>query len=140
MKTVRRPPYPKWNPGYFPCSSLTPPSAFLKPSFGGFGLNGRILGMKPVGVGLHQQDAMLPACVHHLSGLKGIAGQGLLAQDVLTSLGGRDIPLPVQAVGQRNIDGLDVRVVQQLPVAPISPVYIEFLGKLLGPLKAPAGL
>ena len=24
MKTVRRPPYPKWNPGYFPCSSLTP--------------------------------------------------------------------------------------------------------------------
>ena len=27
MKTVRRPPYPKWNPGYFPCSSLTPPSA-----------------------------------------------------------------------------------------------------------------
>ena len=39
MKTVRRPPYPKWNPGYFPCSSLTPPSAFLKPSFGGFGLS-----------------------------------------------------------------------------------------------------
>ena len=38
MKTVRRPPYPKWSPGYFPCSSLTPPSAFLKPSFGGFGL------------------------------------------------------------------------------------------------------
>ena len=32
MKTVRRPPYPKWNPGYFPCSSLTPPSAFLTPS------------------------------------------------------------------------------------------------------------
>ena len=22
-------PYPKWNPGYFPCSSLTHPSAFL---------------------------------------------------------------------------------------------------------------
>ena len=34
MKTVRRPPYPKWNPGYFPCSSLTPPSAFLTPSIG----------------------------------------------------------------------------------------------------------
>ena len=28
MKTVRRPPYPKWNPGYFPCSSLTPPLRF----------------------------------------------------------------------------------------------------------------
>ena len=33
MKTVRRPPYPKWNPGYFPCSS-PPPSAFLTPSIG----------------------------------------------------------------------------------------------------------
>ena len=43
MKTVRRPPYPKWNPGYFPCSSLTPlPLSSRRPSvsFGGFGLNG----------------------------------------------------------------------------------------------------
>ena len=41
MKTVRRPPYPKWNPGYFPCSSLTPlplPSRRPSVSFGGFGL------------------------------------------------------------------------------------------------------
>ena len=44
MKTVRRPPYPKWNPGYFPCSSLTPlPLSSRRPSvsFGGFGLTGR---------------------------------------------------------------------------------------------------
>ena len=43
MKTVRRPPYPKWNPGYFPCSSLTPlPLSSRRPSvsFGGFGLTG----------------------------------------------------------------------------------------------------
>ena len=41
MKTVRRPPYPKWNPGYFPCSSLTPlPLSSRRPSvsFGGFGI------------------------------------------------------------------------------------------------------
>ena len=41
MKTVRRPPYPKWNLGYFPCSSLTPlPLSSRRPSvsFGGFGL------------------------------------------------------------------------------------------------------
>ena len=41
MKTVRRPPYPKWNPGYFPCSSLTPlPLSSRRPSvsFGGFGV------------------------------------------------------------------------------------------------------
>ena len=40
MKTVRRPPYPKWNPGYFPCSSLIPlPLSSRRPSvsFGGFG-------------------------------------------------------------------------------------------------------
>ena len=41
MKTVRRPPYPKWNPGYFPCSSLIPlPLSSRRPSvsFGGFGV------------------------------------------------------------------------------------------------------
>ena len=46
MKTVRRPPYPKWNPGYFPCSSLTPlPLSSRRPSvsFGGFGLGQSIL-------------------------------------------------------------------------------------------------
>ena len=44
MKTVRRPTYPKWNPGYFPCSSLTPlPLSSRRPSvsFGGFGLSGQ---------------------------------------------------------------------------------------------------
>ena len=42
---VRRPPYPKWNPGYFPCSSLTPlPLSSRRPSvsFGGFGLIHRL--------------------------------------------------------------------------------------------------
>ena len=46
MKTVRRPPYPKWNPGYFPCSSLTTlPLSSRRPSvsFGGFGLSGGTL-------------------------------------------------------------------------------------------------
>ena len=46
MKTVRRPPYPKWNPGYFPCSSLTPPlplsSRRPSVSFGGFGLRQKL--------------------------------------------------------------------------------------------------
>ena len=46
MKTVRRPPYPKWNPGYFPCSSLTPlPLSSRRPSvsFGGFGFRKPLL-------------------------------------------------------------------------------------------------
>ena len=47
MKTVRRPPYPKWNPGYSPCSSLTLlPLSSRRPSvsFGGFGLT-RLVGV-----------------------------------------------------------------------------------------------
>ena len=51
MKTVRRPPYPKWNPGYFPCSSLTPlPLSSRRPSvsFGGFGLRGPVRRLKTV--------------------------------------------------------------------------------------------
>ena len=46
MKTVRRPPYPKWNPGYFPCSSLIPlPLSSRRPSvsFGGFGLRNNLV-------------------------------------------------------------------------------------------------
>ena len=53
MKTVRRPPYPKWNPGYFPCSSLIPlPLSSRRPSvsFGGFGISPYPLARPP----LHQ--------------------------------------------------------------------------------------
>ena len=59
MKTVRRPPYPKWNPGYFPCSSLISlPLSSRRPSvsFGGFGLKQEIvespepIELKPDGV------------------------------------------------------------------------------------------
>ena len=49
MKTVRRPPYPKWNPGYFPCSSLIPlPLSSRCPSvsFGGFGLRKAVEGLR----------------------------------------------------------------------------------------------
>ena len=72
MKTVRRPPYPKWNPGYFPCSSLTPlPLSSRRPSvsFGGFGLRevGGLRGKTPGGQG----EARSPAPVRneiHISG------------------------------------------------------------------------
>ena len=60
MKTVRRPPYPKWNPGYFPCSSLTPlPLSSRRPSvsFGGFGLKRRgRLGIEPRSIGAVVMD------------------------------------------------------------------------------------
>ena len=62
MKTVRRPPYPKWNPGYFPCSSLTPlPLSSRRPSvsFGGFGVRGVIGLMVKVQNVLHVVDEMM---------------------------------------------------------------------------------
>ena len=71
MKTVRRPPYPKWNPGYFPCSSLTPlPLSSRRPSvsFGGFGI-------RPSGGGSSPWPDGSPArrvashCICHSAGL-----------------------------------------------------------------------
>ena len=73
MKTVRRPPYPKWNPGYFPCSSLISlPLSSRRPSvsFGGFGLN-HILKMvlsivKFGGPNRHNTGIASPVCFDRL--------------------------------------------------------------------------
>ena len=70
MKTVRRPPYPKWNPGYFPCSSLTPlPLSSRRPSvsFGGFGL--KELEQLPAGEA-HHLDHHSPPCPSDVPALK----------------------------------------------------------------------
>ena len=42
--------------------------------------------------------------------------QRLLAQDVLAGVGGADRPLGVEVVGQRDVDGVDRRVVEQVLV------------------------
>ena len=96
MKTVRRPPYPKWNPGYFPCSSLTPlPLSSRRPSvsFGGFGLRsgGRVQrGRSPLWWGLGEPrepvSAPLPAREVRMSG----ADTGALRRGVGAPLRIRD--------------------------------------------------
>ena len=68
MKTVRRPPYPKWNPGYFPCSSLTPlPLSSRRPSvsFGGFGL--KIIPGTRRWIGRRFLDAGMQGFLDHLA-------------------------------------------------------------------------
>ena len=75
MKTVRRPPYPKWNPGYFPCSSLTPlPLSSRRPSvsFGGFGLRRRRDYHRGVGEAIEalfpdRTDELAPRLAHHFT-------------------------------------------------------------------------
>ena len=94
MKTVRRPPYPKWNPGYFPCSSLTPPlplsSRRPSVSFGGFGLSRLLRRSSQVDARPHRRDrriATLPFRYCPLGDLKGglrdVPGKAGLAPQVL---------------------------------------------------------
>ena len=57
-----------------------------------------------------------PACarrVDHALGLGRGQGQRLLAQDVLAGLGGRDRPLRVEVVGQRDVDRVDLGIGEQ---------------------------
>ena len=76
MKTVRRPPYPKWNPGYFPCSSLTPlPLSSRRPSvsFGGFGLtpdgDGTLLRLRHTGLPAEEGETHTQGWAHYLQRL-----------------------------------------------------------------------
>ena len=76
MKTVRRPPYPKWNPGYFPCSSLTPlPLSSRRPSvsFGGFGLKNKLAMAEGMGA-THVIDASSEDSVARIQELTGGMG------------------------------------------------------------------
>ena len=72
MKTVRRPPYPKWNPGYFPCSSLIPlPLSSRRPSvsFGGFGFSQGVPGTPAVPDVRRREAAEPVGAVHPLQRL-----------------------------------------------------------------------
>ena len=68
--------------------------------------------------GLHDDHAWVAVVrLRHGSGLVGVGRERLLAQDVLAGLEGGDGPVPVQAVGERVVDGVDLGVVHQLFVA-----------------------
>ena len=54
-----------------------------------------------------------PRRQHHLRRLIGVRGDRLLAQDVLARLQRADAPLGVQAVGQRVVDRVDLRIGDQ---------------------------
>src|ERR1017187_8993773 len=62
-------------------------------------------------IGDHQVAAGVAAACDYLAALGGGDGHGLLAQDVLPELRGRDGVFAVHAVGQADIDGVHVFVV-----------------------------
>ena len=68
------------------------------------------LRMEAVHEGFHQFHAMLLRGVGHLYTFRRIERQGFLAQDVLAGLGRLDRPLTVQAVGQRDVHGVNVAI------------------------------
>ena len=66
----------------------------------------------------------------------GITTERLLAQDVLAGAQRPFGPLEVQRVGQRDVDGLDHRVGQQLFVAAVGALDAVSVGVLLGPARS----
>ena len=62
---------------------------------------------------LHEDHAGRVARRCHPLGVRSRHRQGLLAKDVLASPCGRDRPLRVEVVRQRDVDGVDVRVIKE---------------------------
>ena len=63
----------------------------------------------------------------------------LFAQDVLPGFGGLHRPLAVQGVGQRDVDGVDVRVGEQRLVAAVRCGDVPLLGVSLCLVQIAAG-
>ena len=83
--------------------------------------------------GLHHHHTRVAVVrLGHGPGLVGVGRERLLAQDVLAGLQGGDRPVPVQAVGERVVDGVDVGVVHQLGVAVEDPGNALLVGEFLG--------
>ena len=69
----------------------------------------------------------------HRPGLVGVGREGLLAQHVLARLDGGDRPVAVQPVGERVVDGVDVRVGDHGGVGVQDPGDAVLAGEGLGP-------
>ena len=90
--------------------------------------------------GLHDHEPGVAVVrLRHGPGLVGVGRERLLAQDVLAGLEGGHGPVPVQAVGQRVVDGVDLGVVDQFRIAVEHPGYPVLTGELLRPVPIPGG-
>jgi len=101
--------------------------------------HGAGLGLKVVRIGLEEHDMAQPRRVEHGLRLPESQCEWLFAQHVLAALGRLDRPLGMQAVGQRQIDGLDVGIGQQLRAAAVVAVDAVGLRKVRGSIRVAAG-
>jgi hypothetical protein len=84
---------------------------------------------------LYEHAPGLVRGVRHALRFVGVRGQRLLAQHVLAGAKGSDRPLAVEGVGERVVDGVDLRVRQQGVVALVDagdPVLARELASSLG--------
>ena len=102
-------------------------------------LDGRDVGAVLVGEGLHQHHMVALRTAEHLLGLGPAGREGLFAEHVLSMLKRTNRPFVVQMIGQRNVHGLDLGVLQELRVASVGAGEAVLLPELLGLLKAPPG-
>ena len=86
----------------------------------------------------HQQHAGRTAGFRHAFSFGGVSGQRLLAEDVLTGLGGAYCPLRVQTVWKRNVDSVDVAVFQESRVGTVRTWDIQIIGERAGGVQRAA--
>jgi hypothetical protein len=91
--------------------------------------------VQPVHEGLHEEHACGLAAVDHLLGLGGRHRQRLLAQHVLAGRRRPQRPRRMEVVGQRDVHGLDVRIVEELLVAAVVPGDAQFRRRRGGPRR-----
>src|SRR5262249_9462960 len=82
---------------------------------------------------LGQEPVRTVGYIECLLDLLGVPRQRLLAEDVLACFERPDRPLAVQRVRERDVDRLDVGILEQRLVAPVRTLDVPFLRVGLGP-------
>ena len=82
--------------------------------------------------GLHEEDARATRGLHDDPRARRIHRDRLLAEDVLAGRGGGHGQLDMRAVRRRDVDDLDVRVVEQRRVRSVGALDAELVGERLG--------
>ena len=76
--------------------------------------------MRPVHKRLHQKGLGVGSLLHHRHDLRVIHGHGLFAKDGLTGFERFDRPFGVLWVGRRDVEGIDVGIVDEVLVRSVS--------------------
>ena len=93
------------------------------------------LGLVPAPHRLHEQHARAPGRVDEDPRLGGRGRQGLLDENVLSCRDGQESQREVLALGRRDVDHVDVRIVDELVVGTVCPPDAVLGGERLGALS-----